>query len=121
MTTRVLPMIVLACSMLAVVFASVGRAALPKLVGTTGPGFKIQLTEAGQSVKKLKAGRYTLVVHDKAAIHDFHLTGPGIDNKVTSVPFIGTKTVAVTLKRGKYTFQCDPHAALGMKGSFTVI
>jgi plastocyanin len=39
---------------------------------------------------------------------------------VTSVPFTGTKTVTVTLKQGKYTYQCDPHAASGMKGSFNV-
>jgi plastocyanin len=28
--------------------------------------------------------------------------------------------VTVTLKKGKYTYQCDPHAAGGMKGTFTV-
>jgi plastocyanin len=91
-----------------------------QLVGTVGPGFTITLTMNGKAVKTLKAGKYTLLVHDKASIHDFHLIGPGLSKVVTSVPFVGTKTVRVTLKKGKYTFQCDPHAAAGMKGTFTV-
>lgn len=102
-------------------FAAVGGAATrPQLVGTVGPGFTIGVKMNGKSVKTLKAGTYTLVVHDKGAIHDFHLIGPGINKAVTTVSFVGTKTVNVTLKKGKYTYQCDPHAAMGMKGSFTV-
>ena len=102
-------------------FASVGEAAThPQLVGTVGPGFTIGVKMNGKSVKTLKAGTYTLVVHDKAAIHDFRLIGPGVNKAITTVPFVGTKTVTVTLKKGKYTYQCDPHAAAGMKGNFTV-
>jgi plastocyanin len=74
----------------------------------------------GKAVKTLKHGTYKLVVHDKAPIHNFHIFGPGLNKKVTSVPFVGTKTVTITLKKGKYTFQCDIHAASGMKASFTV-
>ena len=102
------------------VFASTGVAASPKLVGTTGPGFSIKVTMNGKAVKSLKAGTYKLVVHDRADSHNFHVFGPGLNKKVTTVSFMGTKTVTVTLKKGKYTFQCDPHAAAGMKGSFTV-
>jgi plastocyanin len=36
------------------------------------------------------------------------------------VPFKGEKTVMVTLKKGTYTYQCDPHAGGGMKGTFEV-
>jgi plastocyanin len=39
---------------------------------------------------------------------------------VTSVPFVGTKKVTVTLKKGTYTYQCDPHARTGMKATFKV-
>jgi len=91
-----------------------------QLVGTVGPGFSIKVTKNGKVVKTLKAGTYKLVVHDKADIHNFHIFGPGVNKKVTTVGFVGTKTVTVTLKKGKYIFQCDPHAAMGMKGSFTV-
>jgi len=91
-----------------------------QLVGTVGPGFSIKVTMNGKAVKSLKAGTYKLVVHDRADSHNFHVFGPGLNKKVTTVSFMGTKTVTVTLKKGKYTFQCDPHAAAGMKGSFTV-
>jgi plastocyanin len=102
------------------VFASTGVAASPKLVGTTGPGFSIKVTMNGKALKTLKAGTYSLAVNDKASIHDFHLMGPGINKVVTSVGFVGTKTITVSLKKGTYRYQCDPHASSGMKGSFTV-
>ena len=35
---------------------------------------------------------------------------------MTTVPFVGTKKVTVTLKKGTYTFVCDPHAS-SMKGT----
>jgi plastocyanin len=88
------------------------------LNGTVGPGFNISLTQGGKKVTKLKAGTYTIVVSDKASIHNFHLSGPGV-NKSTSVGGSGKSTWKVTLKKGKYHFQCDPHASF-MNGSFTV-
>ena len=91
-----------------------------KLIGEVGPGFTIEVTTpADKDVKTTKAGTYTIVVEDKASIHDFHLIGPGV-NKKTGVTFVGKKTWTVTLKPGKYTYQCDPHATQGMKGSFRV-
>ena len=93
-------------------------AAAPKLVGTVGPGFTITLTKGGAKVKTLKAGKYMLVVRDKSNIHDFHLTGPGV-NKTTSVGGTGSQTWKVTLKKGTYKYVCDPHKSV-MKGSFTV-
>ncbi len=90
-----------------------------KLVGTTGPGFTITLTKGGKAVKTLKAGKYKFVVHDKSASHNFHLIGPGA-NKATSVPFTGTKTWTVKLKKGNYTYRCDIHFASGMIGHFKV-
>jgi plastocyanin len=90
------------------------------LTGTVGPGFTITLKDAsGHKVTKVKPGNYAIRVTDKASIHDFHLTGPGVNKVITSVGFTGTKTVAVALKKGKYTYVCDPHA-FEMKGSFTV-
>ena len=88
------------------------------LNGIVGPGFNISLTQGGAKVTKLKAGTYTIVVNDKASIHNFHLSGPGV-NKLTSVGGTGKSTWKVTLKKGKYHFQCDPHASF-MNGSFTV-
>jgi plastocyanin len=109
-----------AAAVAALALAAAAQASTPTLQGEVGPGFTIEVKMGGKDVKTLKAGTYKLVVQDKASIHDFHLTGPGLDKVVTSVPFTGTKTVTVTLKKGKYTYQCDPHAARGMKGSFKV-
>ena len=100
--------------------ASAGSAGSPKVDGSVGPGFTIKLAAGGKTVTKLKAGvAYTFTVKDQAAIHDFHLTGPGVNKVITSVPFMGTKSVVLTLKKGTYRFVCDPHAS-SMKGSFTV-
>jgi plastocyanin len=93
-------------------------AATPTLNGTDGPGFTITLTQGGKKVTKLKAGAYVIKIADKSNIHNFHLTGPGV-NKKTSVGAKGTFTWKVTLKKGTYKFVCDPHASF-MKGSFTV-
>lgn len=91
------------------------------LNGTVGPGYTISITKAGKKVTSLPAGTYNLVVKDKSNVHDFVLEGPGIDgdNSVTSVPFVGTKSVKVVLKKGTYTFYCEPHLT-SMKGTFKV-
>ena len=89
------------------------------LVGEVGPGFTIEVMQNGKDVKTLKAGTYRIKVEDKATFHNFHLRGPGL-NKSTTVAFQGNQTWKITLKKGTYTYQCDPHAASGMKGTFTV-
>ena len=90
------------------------------LRGSVGPGFTISVkTPAGKLVKTTRAGTYRLVVQDKSSFHDFHLTGPGINKVVTTVPFTGTKAAIVKLKVGTYRYVCDPHA-FNMKGSFKV-
>jgi plastocyanin len=76
------------------------------LTGTDGPGFTITMNK-----KTVKHGTYVITIHDRAAIHNFHLTGPGI-NKKTSVPAVGTTKWTVKLKKGTYRFVCDPHIAI---------
>ncbi|HEY3183992.1 MAG TPA: plastocyanin/azurin family copper-binding protein [Gaiellaceae bacterium] len=88
------------------------------LKGTVGPGFTIKLSYEGKTAKKLKAGTYKVVISDKGTIHNFHLTGPGV-NKKTSVSGTGTTTWTLKLRKGTYKYVCDPHAS-SMKGSFTV-
>jgi plastocyanin len=103
---------------LALVVVSAAAAA-PKLTGTVGPGFTITLTQNGKKVKTLKAGSYSITVTDKSSIHNFRLKGPGVNKEITSVSFRGTKTITVRLRKGTYTYVCDPHASF-MKGSFKV-
>src|SRR4029450_12955870 len=56
-----------------------------KLVGTVGEegnpdAFTITLTtEDGSDVTTLAPGDYTLEIKDLSSIHNFHLTGPGVD------------------------------------------
>jgi plastocyanin len=90
-----------------------------RLTGEVGPGFTIEVSKAGKDVKTLKAGTYKIKVEDKASIHNFHLIGPGVNRK-TGVSFKGETTWTVKLKAGRYTYQCDPHAASGMRGHFKV-
>jgi Copper binding proteins, plastocyanin/azurin family len=92
---------------------------LPKLRGTVGPGFTISLKRGLAPVKQLKAGKYTFVVSDKAAIHNFQIEGPSLDRALSTVGFVGTKTVTLLLKRGTYKFYCVPHEST-MHGSFKV-
>jgi Copper binding proteins, plastocyanin/azurin family len=96
------------------------QAAMPRLVGTVGPGFTITLKKGSAKVAKLKAGKYSITVNDLSSSHDFHLVGPGV-NKTTSVGGTGKFTWMVTLQKGKtYRFMCDPHASF-MNGSFRAI
>jgi plastocyanin len=97
----------------ALVAALPAVAATPVFKGTVGPGFTITMAK-----KPTKAGTIKLVISDKSSIHNFHLSGPGVNVK-TSVPATGTKTFTITLKKGTYKFVCDPHASI-MKGSFKV-
>jgi len=110
----------LAASLALAAPAFAAQTAATPLAGTVGPGFTITLTKGGKAVKTLKHGSYTITVKDKASIHDFDFFGPGVKKVITSVPFVGTKSVTVTLKKGTYTFQCDPHASSGMKGTIKV-
>jgi plastocyanin len=88
------------------------------LVGTVLQDFTITLTQDGNPITELPAGTYTIEVDDQASIHNFHLSGPGLD-ETTDVSGTGKTTWEVTLEPGEYTFVCDPHAG-SMKGSFTV-
>jgi plastocyanin len=94
-------------------------AATPTLTGTVGPGFTIVLKGPhGAKVTHLAPGSYKVVVKDLSDIHNFHLSGPGVDQE-TSVGSKGTATWTIKVKKGTYTYVCDPHKQM-MHGSFTV-
>ena len=112
----------------ALLLASSAGAATPVFKGTVGPSFTISMAK-----KPTKPGKITLTISDKASSHNFHLRGPGgkdvaafdvkakknVKSVATSVGSTGTRSFTLTLKKGSYTFVCDPHAS-SMKGSFTV-
>ena len=120
-TTRMRSVLLGAVAAAALAVPGTGVAAPAKTVnGTVGPGFTIGLTLQGKKVTALKAGTpYRFVISDRSSIHNFHLSGPGVNRVLTGVAFTGTKSVVLTLRKGAYSFVCDPHSTF-MHGRFTV-
>jgi plastocyanin len=121
-TTRTRTLLLSAVVTAALTATGSGTAAAAKTVnGTVGPGFTIGLTMQGKKVTKLKAGTaYRFVISDRSDIHDFHLSGPGLNRVLSGVEDTGTKSFVLKLKKGSYHFQCDPHSAI-MHGTFRVV
>ncbi len=113
---------VLAASAVTLLVPSAGVGAdNPQLEASVGAndGFSITLQDAtGNRVTHLDAGTYTIKVHDLSTIHNFHLTGPGVD-MTTPVDTDAEATWTVTLQDGTYKYVCDAHPTV-MRGSFTV-
>ena len=106
--------------LLAALVAAGSASAAPKTVnGAVGPGFTISLKLGGKKVTRLKATTYRFKVADKSSIHNFHISGPGVNKVITGVGFKGTKTVTIKLRKGTYRYRCDPHPG-EMHGSFKV-
>jgi plastocyanin len=95
----------------------------PPSVGTTvyatvGPGFRISFhTRRGTRIRRLRAGRYRVVVRDRSRTHSFQIYGRGV-NKRTRIAFAGTTTWSLTFRRGyRYRYRCNAHPGR-MRGSF---
>ena len=104
---------------LALVPVTQARQQKTTLNAVVGPAFNITLRKtSGTKVTTIPHGVYVIRVSDKSPIHNFRLKGPAV-NKATGVSASGSATWTLTLKAGKYTYVCDPHAST-MKGAFTV-
>jgi plastocyanin len=91
-----------------------------QLTATVGPGFSIKLADAnGRTVSQLDPGDYSITIKNlsPASEHNFHLTGPGVDQ--ASAFDNVTVTWNLTFVDGVYKFKCDAHSTI-MKGSFRV-
>jgi hypothetical protein len=123
MSKRTLAAVALLAATLMLASGALARpTATPTLKGTVGPGFTISLKLNGKAVKTLKAGTYKFVIADKASIHGFTVEqekGGKFEKHLTAVPFMGTKTANVTLKKGTWKFYCPSHEST-MFGFFTV-
>ncbi len=108
----------LLAALVAVAVAAPAWGATTPLAGTVGPGFTIALKKSGAKVTTLRRGSYRITVNDRSDFHNFRLRGPGV-NRATGVSFVGRRTFTVTLRPGRYTFVCDPHAD-DMRGTFRV-
>jgi hypothetical protein len=107
---RLRGLLVLAVVAAAVLVPAAIRAANPQLIGTVGPGFSIRLANPdGTAVTKIDPGTYDIVVSDLSEEHNFHLSGPGVDQS-TPVGATAEVTWTVTFVEGHYSVVCDPHS-----------
>ena len=101
--------------------SALARADNPRLVGLVGTNdaFVISLRDAsGNPVTHLDPGTYDVAVSDRSEVHNFHLKGPGVDQR-TPVEAKQEVTWTVTFTDGRYTFECDAHPSV-MRGYFLV-
>ncbi|MDX6408413.1 MAG: hypothetical protein QOE13_1484 [Gaiellaceae bacterium] len=91
---------------------TVGEVAPSALVGSVGPKRTIAVRP-----KTAVVGPATIAVKDVSRSDNFHLTGPGV-NQRTGVAFRGRVTWNVTLQPGTYSYRSDKHKA--MRGSLVV-
>lgn len=119
MTHRTRILVLAAGAALAALASPTLAMAQTRLIGTVAdPGTITLRTEAGAAVTDVPAGTYTIEVRDQSVNHNFHLSGPGVDQR-TDVETVETTTWTVTLQdRARYTFVCDPHNTV-MRGTFT--
>jgi plastocyanin len=100
--------------------AAQSAATATQLNVTVGPGFSIKVADAnGKTVTQLDPGDYSITIKNlsPSAEHNFHLTGPGVDE--SSAFDNNTVTWNVSLVDGTYKYKCDAHPTL-MRGSFHV-
>jgi plastocyanin len=120
MTHRI-RLLVIAATALGIFGSPAAAFAQTKLIANVGlnDAFTISLTtESGGSVRDIPAGAYEIEVRDHSSMHNFRLSGPGVQMATTEA-FVGTVTWNVTLQdKANYTFLCDPHPTQ-MRGSFT--
>jgi alpha-D-ribose 1-methylphosphonate 5-triphosphate synthase subunit PhnH len=106
-------------TMAVAVLSGSAAADTPTLMADVGPGFNISLKDtAGNVIRHLDPGEYTIQVEDKSDMHNFALTGPGV-SKSTMVADLSSEIWHVTFVDGTYKYVCDAHVTT-MKGAFTV-
>jgi hypothetical protein len=93
-------------------------AAQTTLVGTVIEDATISFLIGGMPFTHLAPGSYSAEVTDNAISHNFHLTGPGVD-QATPIDQTATVTWPLLLADGFYDWQCDVHPT-AMFGNFTV-
>jgi plastocyanin len=122
MTTRI-AFIALFVALFAALFvpSALGQTANPRLVATVGTNDAEVITlrdASGNAVTNLDPGTYDIAVSDRSEEHNFHLSGPNVD-QTTAVALKQEVTWTVTFIDGRYTFVCDAHPTT-MRGGFTV-
>jgi hypothetical protein len=81
-------------------------------------GIQMPVTQSGVSVSTLPPGSYQLRVMDRTGGHNFHLLGPGVEER-TGIPEIENVVWDVDFTHGRYDWFCDVHPT-AMYGTVTV-
>jgi hypothetical protein len=93
-------------------------ATLGTLNGGVDTKGKLTLTFKGKRVGSVKTGRYKVTVLDETSSSGFSLQkAGGKATAITSKPYVGRKTVTLTLKPGQWTF----FSPTGKKTAFVVV
>jgi hypothetical protein len=88
------------------------------LHGTADTLGRVTLSFEGKRATRLRAGRYTIVVVDRASRSGFILNRPNFTQVVvTTSPFVGRRTRTVALTPGSWSYQ----GAVGGLHGFTVV
>jgi hypothetical protein len=86
----------------------VGSAVIPfrgTLVASVGPSGAVRLSSKGRPVTSIVSGRYTIDVHDRSKHGGFTLQEiRKLARTVTTVAFVGTRAVTLTLAPGQWFF-----------------
>jgi hypothetical protein len=80
-----------------------GSVTVGTLSGTVGSTGALQLTYKGHTVTTLKPGRYTVTIVDTSTHNGFLLHGRSTVT-VSSVPYVGKKSLVVDLRTGRWYF-----------------
>jgi hypothetical protein len=85
---------------------TVGQVAPTNIIAGVGPKRSLSLKP-----KSVEVGPATIAVNDRSRTDNFHLTGPGVNQK-TGVVFRGRASWSVTLLPGVYSYRSDKHKKL---------
>jgi hypothetical protein len=89
------------------------------LIGSVGSSGTLSLRRDGKPVSTLQPGRYTIRVTDRTKKNGFILQEAGRPSKsITTAPFVGMKSVAVSMQAGQWFFY---PTFVGAKVFFAVI
>jgi hypothetical protein len=96
----------------------------PRLIGRVGlhDSYTISLrTPSGRLVRSLRAGTYTIVVHDYSKLHNFALGSQTANKRLftTGIAWVGTRSYTLVLRPGNYAYACSVHFQT-MNGTFVV-
>jgi hypothetical protein len=111
---RILRLAVVTCVLSVPLQMASAAQSTSRLVGTVGAGKTLTLTgPSGSRVTRVPHGEFIIVIRDRSARRNFHLTGTGGFSKKTGIRFTGAVTWRLKLAAGPYRYVSDTAPSLG--------